>query len=756
MSNRDKFNPMTEDHLELRKALDSLPKEKLDERVLEIQSRSQIENCSSFYDLAKREEDPGLKLMLEQTINIAERVKKLGGIAMVVGGYTRDTIMAKFGTGKRSKDVDIEVYGVEPDILELELLEVGPVNTIGRSFGVFKVGDLDISVPRSDSKIGAGHKGFEIKGNPQMPMIEASRRRDFTINAMLLDPLTGEVIDYYGGIDDIRDKNIRVVDSEKFGDDPLRVLRAAQFAGRFGFGLDLETIKISRDTDITELPKERIGGEWMKLLLKSDRPSIGLEAMRWLGVIDKLHPELGALINVPQNPEYHPEGDVWTHIKKVADQAAVICFRENLNEDERKLIMLSALCHDLGKPEKTITDENGKIISHDHEDAGIEPTKRFLEGINIPKDLITKVCIVVQYHMRPLFMSEVTEKGVRKLSAQIAPISIKLLTLFSEADLMGLDQPTKGPEICKMAEVLSVAESKPKPIFNGKDLLELGAKPGRDMGEILRKLYEWQLSGHFISFKDGLRFAQLAKFVVESRNLNIDSVALLNGEVMTKDEMIDCVESRLTDEGIQDMGTLVMTLILLRRDLPKVLEKNKTAILTAHKYGPVWFPHLDKEFYETSWKSFYGKFESGGKDIARPLKDKSYLEQLEIGLDLIQTPKPSSIKLYERSFEIKPVDHSGFFALYNTEEYPFGAGMFDGYRIMVQFNSDKNRVSVSILYENTEKVAELDKMVRQLIPELAGAKKIGYLTADEKPDGTSFQFEDARDIYHRLASQLRI
>ena len=132
------------------------------------------------------------------------------------------------------------------------------------------------------------------------------------------------------------------------------------------------------------------------------------------------------------------------------------------------------------------------------------------------------------------------------------------------------------------------------------------------------------------------------------------------------------------------------------------------------------------------------------------------MEQLEIGLDLIQTPKPSSIKLYERSFEIKPVDHSGFFALYNTEEYPFGAGMFDGYRIMVQFNSDKNRVSVSILYENTEKVIELDKMIRQLIPELAGAKKIGYLTADEKPDGTSFQFEDARDIYHRLASQLRI
>jgi len=734
MGNRDKFNPITEDHLELRKALDSLPKEELNERVLEIQNRAQIENCSSFYDLAKREEGPGLKLMLEQTINIAERVKKLGGIAMVVGGYTRDTIMAKFGTGKRSKDIDIEVYGVEPDILGSELLEIGQVNTIGRSFGVFK----------------------EIKGDPRMSMIEASRRRDFTINAMLLDPLTGEVIDYYGGIDDIRDKNIRVVDSEKFGDDPLRVLRAAQFAGRFGFGLDLETIKIARDTDITELPKERIGEEWMKLLLKSDRPSIGLEAMRWLGVIDKLHPELKALINVPQNPEYHPEGDVWMHIKKVADQAAFICFRENLSEDERKLIMLSALCHDLGKPEKTTTDESGKIISHGHEDSGIEPTKRFLKSLNTPNDLIAKVCIIVQYHMRPLLMTEVTEKGVRKLSAQIAPISIKLLTLFSEADLMGLDQPTKGPEIRKMADTLSVAESKPAPVFSGKDLLELGVRPGKDVGEMLRKLYEWQLSGHFMSFKDGLKFAQLAKFVIESRNLNIDPIVLLNGEVMTKDEMIDYVESRLIDESIQDMGTLVMTLILLRRDLPEVLEKNKTAILTAHKYGPVWFSHLDKEFYETSWKSFYGKFESGGKDVSSPLKAKSYLEQLEIGLDLIQIPRPSSIKLYERSFEIKPVDHSGFFALYDTDEYPFESGMFRGYRVMVQFNPDKNRVSVSILYESTERVVELDKMVRQLIPELAGAKKIGYLTADEKPDGTSFQLEDARDIYHRLASQLRI
>jgi len=756
MGNRDKFNPITEDHLELRKALDSLPKEELDKRVLEIQDRAQIENCSSFYDLTKREEDPGLKLMLEQTINIAERVKKLGGIAMVVGGYTRDTIMAKFGIGKRSKDVDIEIYGVEPDILESELSEVGQVNTVGKSFGVFKIGELDISVPRSDSKVGAGHKGFEIKGDPQMSIIEASRRRDFTMNAMLLDPLTGGVIDYYGGVDDIRDKNIRVVDPEKFGEDPLRVLRAGQFAGRFDFGLDLETIKIARDVDIAELPKERIGEEWMKLLLKSERPSIGLEAMRWLGVIDKLHPELRALIDVPQNPEYHPEGDVWTHIKKVADQAAFICFRENLNEDERKLIMLSALCHDLGKPEKTTIDESGKIISHGHEDAGIEPTKRFLESLNVPKDLIAKVCIIVQYHMRPLLMNEVTEKGVRKLSAQIAPISIKLLTLFSEADLMGFDQPTKGPEIRKVADALSVSELKPKSIFSGKDLLELGAKPGKDMGEILRKLYEWQLNGHFLSFKDGLKFAQLAKFIVESRNLNISSAVLLNGEVMTKDEMIDYVESRLTDEGIQDMGTLVMTLILSGRDLPEVLEKNKSAILTAHKYGPIWFSHLSKEFYETSWKSFYGKFESGGKEIARPLKDKSYLEQLEIGLDLIQTPRAGSIKLYERSLDIKPVDHSGFFALYNTDEYPFGSGMFDGYRVMVQFNPDKNRVSVSILDENTERVAELDRIVRQLIPELAGAKKAGYLTADEKSDGTAFKFEDAKDMYYKLASQLRI
>ena len=487
------------------------------------------------------------------------------------------------------------------------------------------------------------------------------------------------------------------------------------------------------------------------------RPSIGLEAMRWLGVIEKLHPELAALVGVPQNPEYHPEGDVWNHVKIVLDTASEICRREGLDQVAAKTLMLAALCHDLGKPEKTTTDENGRIISHDHDDAGVEPTKSLLSNFNIPKDLITRVAALVKNHMKPLMTREVTDHGVRRLADKLSPATIKEAVLLTEADLMGLSRyPFLGPEILEKADELAIKESKPQSIISGKMLIELGLKPGPEMGQVLKKLFQLQLDGKFVDIEGGMRYAHLEKFITESLGKNIAPELLLNGEQLTKEDMVGYVEQRLLDEGTQDMGTLVMTMILMGKELPLILERNKKAILTAHKYGPIWFSHLDREFYETSWKSFYGQFEAGGDTTMAPLRKLTYDKQLDRGLELILRSDLESIDIYKKSLDTNPVESSGIFALYETDEYPFEFGMLSGFRIMIQFNPTKKRLSVSVLDENTDRVADIDREIRDLIPDLAEARKVGYLTMDYKTDGTSFNMADAREIYVKLSNHLRI
>ncbi|MEO6590340.1 MAG: hypothetical protein ABIP06_13660, partial [Pyrinomonadaceae bacterium] len=220
----------------------------------------------------------------EKITKLAERIKQNGGRAMLVGGCVRDGLMSV-----EPKDWDLEIYGIEPPKLREILDDLGKVDAVGEAFTVYKIGqDLDVALPRRERKVSRGHKGFVVEGDPEMSFEEAAKRRDFTINAMMQDALTGEIIDIYGGQQDIQNKILRVVSRETFAEDSLRVLRAAQFAARFEFAIEPETVEICRQIDVTDLPKERIWGELEKLLLKAETPSIGLRTLYDLNVVEQL------------------------------------------------------------------------------------------------------------------------------------------------------------------------------------------------------------------------------------------------------------------------------------------------------------------------------------------------------------------------------------------------------------------------------------------------------------------------------------
>src|SRR5437868_7496003 len=242
----------------------------------------------------------------EKVMRLARAVRDVGGRALLVGGCVRDALM-----GRASKDWDVELYGIAPQELRALLDRLGRVDAVGEAFTVYKLGaHLDVSIPRRERKAGRGHRGFVIEGDPQMSIEEATRRRDFTINAILADPLTDEIIDPFDGRTDIERRLLRAVAPETFVEDSLRVLRAAQFAARFEFDIEPATVELCRTIELTDLPAERIWGELEKILLRAQIPSIGFEWLAKLNPTAQLFPEVHALTGVPQEEDWHPEGPV--------------------------------------------------------------------------------------------------------------------------------------------------------------------------------------------------------------------------------------------------------------------------------------------------------------------------------------------------------------------------------------------------------------------------------------------------------------
>ena len=439
---------------------------------------------------------------------IAEAVRARGGRAMVVGGYVRDALL-----GHPSKDVDLEVFGVPADALKALLGQFGAINTVGESFTVFKVHGIDVSLPRRESKVGRGHKGFEVHGDPALPFHEAARRRDFTVNAIGWDPLTGEHLDPHGGRDDLQRRVLRMVDAGTFGDDSLRVLRALQFAARFDCTIDPATAAVCRATPLDDLPAERIWGEVEKLLLRAPRPSVGLHLGRALDVVSRLWPTLEALASCPQDAEWHPEGDVWTHTCMVVDEAATR--KHAFTYPEQVALMLGALLHDIGKPLVTIEVE-GRIKSPGHEGEGVPLAEALLDALQVHTldghPVRQQVLALVAWHMLPGAWWKATEPvsdgAFRRLARKVDMV---LLARLSEADCNGRGGSfdcSFGQWFLDRVASLGVEHAAPTPLLLGRHLIALGVAPGPGMGEILRAVYELQLDGTVTTVEEAIEAAR--------------------------------------------------------------------------------------------------------------------------------------------------------------------------------------------------------------------------------------------------------
>ena len=447
---------------------------------------------------------------IDKTIikKLAERVAELGGRAYFVGGIVRDEVM-----GRPIKDVDIEVHGISEIVLEEVLKELGKPLRFGSAFGVYSLAghQIDIALPRSERKAGNGHRDFEIEIDPFIGIKEAARRRDFTMNALLKDILTGEIADPYGGTEDIKNRIIRHIDDRKFGEDPLRALRAAQFRSRFGFQVAPSTISICRTLDLSSLSAERVEMEMKKALLESRQPSEFFECLREMGQLGYWFQELEQLIGLEQNSAFHPEGDVWTHTMMVLDRAAR--FRPCVSDPYA--FMLLALTHDLGKI-TTTEFVNGAIHAYGHEIQGAEIAERFLNRVCHGSDIKRYIANMIPNHMRPNKIAEsrsAVKKTNRLFDDVVAPSDLIYFAICdkpklphimvskeNKEDPLGLyteTEKTREKEridfLFDRLEIYKTMMS--EPYVTGKDLINNGITPGDDFSLILEYAHKLRLAG---------------------------------------------------------------------------------------------------------------------------------------------------------------------------------------------------------------------------------------------------------------------
>lgn len=436
---------------------------------------------------------------------IAATVAAAGGRALIVGGSVRDALM-----GRKSKDVDLEVFGVPDERLRGILEKDFALDLVGASFGVIKLHhlDVDISLPRRESKSGSGHRGFDIRSDPFLPVEQAARRRDFTINALYFDPLTHELIDPWNGLNDLKNKVLRHV-SDAFAEDPLRVLRGMQFVARFGLRPDAATVELCRSIKPEGLAAERQFEEWAKLLCKGVAIADGLAFLRatgWVGY----YPELAALIGCRQDPQWHSEGDVWNHTSLCLDAFAA---DRTGDADEDLIVGLAVLCHDFGKPATTSLID-GRYRSFRHDVEGLEPTMSFLRRLTNEERILRDVPPLVTQHMQPfaLFAARAGDSAIRRLALRVGRID--RLIRVERADMRGsvpvksgdwkLEEPLEW--LSAAAERLRVAAAAPSPILMGRDVLAEGIAPSPLVGRILEKCFQAQLDGVFCTHDGALEY----------------------------------------------------------------------------------------------------------------------------------------------------------------------------------------------------------------------------------------------------------
>ena len=427
---------------------------------------------------------------LELSIAIARGVRDAGGRAMYVGGMVRDGLM-----GIPCKDIDIEVYGLRPAQLKDVLGRLGKVQEYGASFGVYGLmhSGIDIAMPRRERCVGVKHTDFEVSVDPEMSFHDATLRRDLTINAMMRDVLTGELVDLWRGQEDLRDRIIRHVGDETFPEDALRVFRAAQFAARLDGTVAPETKALCRSMKVDDISHERVFDELCKALLKAERPSIFFRVLREMDHLKEFFPEIESCIGVRQNPVHHPEGDVFVHTLLVLDSAAAL-------RDQAQWplgFMLAALLHDLGKTIATEVQPDGKITAYGHEVQGLELCEKQMWRLTDQAKLIGYVKNMMWLHMRPNILAGGHSK--KKKTRQLFDLSVcpEDLILLSKADASGMpDKPYDERNEAFLRERLEdYRRVMERPMVTGKDLIQAGLKPGPQFSEWLARGRQLHFAG---------------------------------------------------------------------------------------------------------------------------------------------------------------------------------------------------------------------------------------------------------------------
>ena len=445
-------------------------------------------------------------LMLSR--ELAAAVSAAGGRAYYVGGFVRDSVM-----GIARKDIDIEVYGIEPVKLRQLLSTLGEVYDRGASFGVLGLrhSDIDIAMPRTESRTGAKHTDFDVCVNPFLDPKEAARRRDFTINAMMQDVLTGEILDFYGGRQDLKDGIIRCVHPATFVEDALRAFRAAQFAARLKARIDDGTRELCRGMDVSALSVERIFAEMEKALVKAEKPSVYFRELRAMDHLKEFFPELEETIGVEQNPKFHPEGDVFEHTMLTLDAAAGLRGRAEWPLG----FMISALVHDLGKVVATEVQEDGRITAYGHEVLGLDMVERQLRRITGHEKLISYVKNQTELHMRPNMLAGANSK--KKKTRQLFDLSVSPndLILLSRADATGkTDEPyNPGNEAWLRERLEDYRKCLKRPMVTGKDLIAAGLRPDANFAKLIQRARMLHFSG--IERRNALR-----QVVAEAKNMH--------------------------------------------------------------------------------------------------------------------------------------------------------------------------------------------------------------------------------------------
>lgn len=425
---------------------------------------------------------------------IVDRLDASRARALLVGGAVRDALL-----GNQPKDIDIEVHGIGLEQLEQILKEFGHVRLVGKVFGVLRIDGLDVdwSIPRTDS---SGRKP-KVLFDPHMPLEQALRRRDLTINAMAIDMVIKKLEDPFGGLDDLQKRVLRVPDKDLFIEDPLRYFRVMQFIGRLQMVPDVELYALGKTMKLSEISKERIVEEFYKLCVKGTKPSLGIQWLQDTGRLKTVLPEIHATFGVEQDPEWHPEGDVYEHSKQAMDAAAL----QNYETDEARLIMvLAALCHDVGKVVAT-QNIDGRIRSLGHDVKGVPLAAQFLDRITMTAKVKETVLKLVRYHMVPIafIKNNASAAAYKRLATKLAPeTNIQQLATLAYCDKSGRNPDRQAPfVVCpeelidiflKRAEGYGVAKNPEPPLLTGKDIADL-IEPGPKMGKLLDKAYEIQI-----------------------------------------------------------------------------------------------------------------------------------------------------------------------------------------------------------------------------------------------------------------------